>query len=133
MIVASAQAGRIEKFALDFGRRHGIANQATTAMIRARVATTMIAHSVTQSANGTRFRRCMFGQIKRGGISYHTEDLPSEPGRPRHYIVNVARTIPGGPKDIAVPVAAVKFAPQESLSCLLFDPTTITWVQDTAR
>ena len=27
----------------------------------------MIAHSVTQIANGTRFR-CMFGQIKRGEV-----------------------------------------------------------------
>ena len=33
---------------------HGIANQATTVMIRARAAITMIAHSVTQIANGTR-------------------------------------------------------------------------------
>jgi hypothetical protein len=54
---------------------HGIANQATTMMIRARAATTMIDHSVTQIANGTRFR-CMFGQIKRGGgVLYHTENL----------------------------------------------------------
>ena len=37
-------------------------------MIRARAAITMIAHSVTQIANGTRFR-CMFGQIKRGSRS----------------------------------------------------------------
>jgi hypothetical protein len=34
-------------------------------MIRARAAITMIAHSVTQIANGTRRFRCMFGQIKR--------------------------------------------------------------------
>ena len=56
-----------------FGRSliaHGIANQATTVMIRARAAITMIAHSVTQIANGTRFR-CMFGQIKRGEV-FHT-------------------------------------------------------------
>ena len=36
------------------GLAHGIANQATTMMIRARAAITMIAHSVTQIANGTR-------------------------------------------------------------------------------
>jgi hypothetical protein len=42
---------------------HGMANQATTVMIRARAAITMIAHSVTQIANGTRRFRCMFGQI----------------------------------------------------------------------
>jgi hypothetical protein len=51
---------------------HGIANQATTVMIRARAASTMIAHSVTQIANGTRFR-CMFGQIKRGEVFYTTQ------------------------------------------------------------
>ena len=39
---------------------HGIVNQATTVMIRARAAITMIAHSVTQIANGTRRFRCMF-------------------------------------------------------------------------
>jgi hypothetical protein len=38
---------------------HGITNQATTEMITARAAITMIAHRVTQIANGTRFR-CMF-------------------------------------------------------------------------
>jgi hypothetical protein len=38
---------------------HGITNQATTEMIAARAAITMIAHKVTQIANGTRFR-CMF-------------------------------------------------------------------------
>ena len=38
---------------------HGITNQATTEMIAARAAITMIAHRVTQIANGTRFR-CMF-------------------------------------------------------------------------
>ena len=32
----------------------------------------MIAHSVTQIANGTRFR-CMFGQIKRGEVFYTTQ------------------------------------------------------------
>ena len=47
---------------------HGIANQATTVMIRARAAITMIAHSMTQIANGTRRFRCMFGQIKRGEV-----------------------------------------------------------------
>ena len=41
-------------------------------MIRARAAITMIAHSVTQIANGTRFR-CMFGQIKRGEVFYTTQ------------------------------------------------------------
>ena len=41
-------------------------------MIRARAAITMIAHSVTQIANGTR-RRCMFGQIKRGEVFYTTQ------------------------------------------------------------
>jgi hypothetical protein len=51
---------------------HGIANQATTVMIRARAAITMIAHSVTQIANGTRFR-CMFGQIKRGEVFCTTQ------------------------------------------------------------
>ena len=50
----------------------GIANQATTVMIRARAAITMIAHSVTQIANGTRFR-CMFGQIKRGEVFCTTQ------------------------------------------------------------
>jgi hypothetical protein len=49
---------------------HGIANQATTVMIRARAAITMIAHSVTQIANGTRRFRCMFGQIKRREFFY---------------------------------------------------------------
>jgi hypothetical protein len=39
----------------------------------------MIAHSVTQIANGTRRVRCMFGQIKtQEGFLYHTENLPSE-------------------------------------------------------
>ena len=52
---------------------HGIANQATTVMIRARAAITMIAHSVTQIANGTRRFRCMFGQIKRGEVFYTTQ------------------------------------------------------------
>ena len=47
---------------------HGIANQATTVMISASAASTMIAHSVTQIANGTRFR-CMF--VKRGEV-FHT-------------------------------------------------------------
>ena len=47
---------------------HGIANQATTVMIRARAAITMIAHSVTQIANGTRRFRCMF--VKRGEVFY---------------------------------------------------------------
>ena len=47
---------------------HGIANQATTVMIRARAAITMIAHSVTQIANGTRRFRCMFA--KRGEVFY---------------------------------------------------------------
>ena len=51
---------------------HGIVNQATTVMIRARAAITMIAHSVTQIANGTRFR-CMFGQIKRGEVFCTTQ------------------------------------------------------------
>ena len=42
-------------------------------MIRARAAITMIAHSVTQIANGTR-RRCMFGQkIKRGEVFCTTQ------------------------------------------------------------
>ena len=51
-------------------------------MIRARAAITMIAHSVTQIANGTRFR-CMFGQIKRGEVFlYYTENLPSVPREP---------------------------------------------------
>ena len=54
------------------GWAHGIANQATTVMIRARAAITMIAHSVTQIANGTRFR-CMFGQIKRGEVFCTTQ------------------------------------------------------------
>jgi len=52
---------------------HGIANQATTVMIRARAAITMIAHSVIQIANGTRRFRCMFGQIKRGEVFYTTQ------------------------------------------------------------
>jgi hypothetical protein len=60
---------------------HGIVNQATTVMIRARAAITMIAHSVTQIANGTRFR-CMFGQIKRGEVFYTIQKsssrLPSD-------------------------------------------------------
>jgi ABC transporter substrate binding protein len=56
---------------------HGIANQATTVMIRARAAITMIAHSVIQIANGTRRFRCMFGQIKRGEVLYHKENLRS--------------------------------------------------------
>ena len=41
----------------------------------------MIAHSVTQIANGTRFR-CMFGQIKRGEVFYTIQKtsprLPSD-------------------------------------------------------
>jgi hypothetical protein len=42
----------------------------------------MIAHSVTQIANGTRRVRCMFGQIKtQEGFLYHTENLPSEGAR----------------------------------------------------
>ena len=42
-------------------------------MIRARAAITMIAHSVTQIANGTR-RRCMFGQkIKRVEVFLTTQ------------------------------------------------------------
>ena len=56
-----------------FGFPHGIVNQATTVMIRARAATTMIAHSVTQIANGTRFRCMLFGQIKRGEVFYTTQ------------------------------------------------------------
>ena len=52
---------------------HGIANQATTVMIRARAAITMIAHSVTQIANGTRRFRCMFGQIKRREVFCTTQ------------------------------------------------------------
>ena len=44
-------------------------------MIRARVAITMIAHNVTQIANGTRFR-CMFGQIKCGEVFYITQKTP---------------------------------------------------------
>ena len=51
-------------------------------MIRARATITMIAHSVTQIANGTRRVRCMFGQIKtQEGFLYHTENLPSEGAR----------------------------------------------------
>ena len=42
-------------------KAHGMANHATAVIIRARAATTMIAHSVTQIANGTRRFRCMFG------------------------------------------------------------------------
>ncbi len=41
-------------------------------MIRARATTTMVAHSVTQIANGTRFC-CMFGEIKRGEVFYNTQ------------------------------------------------------------
>jgi hypothetical protein len=59
---------------------HGIVNQATTVIIRARAASTMIAHSVTQIANGTRFR-CMFGQIKRGEV-FCTTQKASERGSP---------------------------------------------------
>jgi hypothetical protein len=52
---------------------HGITNQATTVIIRARAAITMIAHSVTQIANGTRRFRCMFGQIQNAvRFLYHT-------------------------------------------------------------
>lgn len=57
------------RLAIRFGRSpntHGIANQTTTVMIRARAAIAMITHSVTQIAIGTRFR-CMFGQTSRRG------------------------------------------------------------------
>ena len=56
-------------------------NHATTVMIRARAAITMIAHSVTQIANGTRRFRCMFGQIKRGEAFYTIQKTsPRVPG-----------------------------------------------------
>jgi hypothetical protein len=60
---------------------HGLANQATTVMIRARAAITMIAHSVIQIANGTRRFPCMFGQIKRGEFSI-PHRKPPERGSP---------------------------------------------------
>ena len=68
-------------------------------MISARAATTMIAHSVTQSANGTRFR-CMFGQIK-SGVGFHTTqktsravfsagaDAVSSPAGPSRHMVSI--------------------------------------------
>ena len=64
-------------------------NQATTVMIRARAAITMIAHSVTQIANGTRRFRCMFGQIKRGEVFYTIqENLAALAGRSGEGAVN---------------------------------------------
>jgi len=68
-LVRTALAKRI----LEMAHRPGVANQATTVMIRARAAITMIAHSVIQIANGTRRFRCMFGQIKRGEVFYTTQ------------------------------------------------------------
>ena len=48
----------------------------------------MIAHSVTQIANGTRFR-CMFGQIKRGEVFYTIqENLAALAGRSGEGAVN---------------------------------------------
>jgi hypothetical protein len=65
---------------------HGIANQATTVMIRARAAITMMAHSVIQIANGTRRFRCMFGQIKRGEVLYHKENLRAPHVDPQRHV-----------------------------------------------
>ena len=51
-------------------------------MIRARAAITMIAHSVTQIANGTRRFRCMFGQIQNAVRFSVPHRKPPERGSP---------------------------------------------------